>query len=307
MPMKRIFKIFLVVAGLSLALCANGQNQGSMRINEYLVINTDDFQDDFGQQNSWIELFNSSYGTVDIGGCYLTDDPNNLKKYPIPGGDVLTAIKPRQHILFWADNQPYRGTFHISFDLINANEIILVKSDGVTIIDRIPVRKDLGPNVSFGRAEDGIGSINGDGEGWQIMERTTPSTNNLTIDKTLQSNRMKELDPWGWIMAVLAMTVVFVALIILYVIFKYIGKFNIRQGKKRVAAQSGKDLSEVQYGELPGEAYAAIALALHLYKVESETHDEESLVMTLQHTDRSYSPWSSKIYGLRQTPQLKRK
>ena len=69
--MKRIFKIFLVVVGLSVALYANGQNQSSMRINEYLVFNTDDYQDDFGQQSSWIELFNSSYGTVDLGGCYL--------------------------------------------------------------------------------------------------------------------------------------------------------------------------------------------------------------------------------------------
>ncbi len=305
--MKRILKILLVVAGLGMALCANGQNQSSMRINEYLVFNTDDYQDDFGQQSSWIELFNSSYGTVDIGGCYLTDDPNNLKKYPIPGGDVLTAIKPRQHVIFWADNQPYRGTFHISFDLENAKEIILVKSDGETIIDRIPVRKDLGENVSFGRLNDGIGSINGDGEGWGIMERTTPSTNNVTIDKTIKSTKMKEMDPYGWMMAALAMTIIFTALLVLYIIFKYIGKYNIQQGKKRVAAKAGKDISEVQYGELPGETYAAIALALYLYKEQSDLHDEESYVMTLQHTDRSYSPWSSKIYGLRQTPQLKKK
>ena len=304
--MKRLFKLFLVVAGLGIALCANGQNQSSMRINEYLVFNTDDYQDDFGQQSSWIELFNSSYGTVDIGGCYLTDDENNLKKYPIPGGDVLTAIKPRQHVIFWADNQPYRGTFHISFDLENAKEIILVKSDGETIIDRITVHKDLGENVSFGRLNDGIGSTSGDGEGWGIMERTTPSTNNVTIDKTIKSTKMQEMDPYGWMMAALAMTIIFSALVILYVIFKYIGKYNIQQGKKRVAAKSGKDISEVQYGELPGETYAAIATALHLYNADSATHDEESYVMTLQHTDRSYSPWSSKIYGLRQVPQLKK-
>jgi len=305
--MKRIFKIFLVVVGLSVALYANGQNQSSMRINEYLVFNTDDYQDDFGQQSSWIELFNSSYGTVDLGGCYLTDDPNYLKKYPIPGGDVLTAIKPRQHVIFWADNQPYRGTFHISFDLENAKEIILVKSDGETIIDRIPVHKDLGENVSFGRLNDGVGSTNGDEEGWGIMERTTPSTNNVTIDKTIKSTRMQEMDPYGWMMAVLAMTIIFLALIILYIIFKYIGKYNIKQGKKRVAAKAGKDISEVQYGELPGETYAAIAMALYLYKGDVESHDEESYVMTLQHTDRSYSPWSSKIYGLRRIPQLRKK
>ncbi|NMB36603.1 MAG: lamin tail domain-containing protein [Bacteroidales bacterium] len=305
--MKRLLKIFLVVVGLSTVLYANGQNQGSMRINEYLVFNTDDYQDDFGQQSSWIELFNSSYGTVDIGGCYLTDDPDDLRKYPIPGGDILTAIKPRQHVIFWADNQPYRGTFHVSFDLENAKEILLVKSDGQTIIDRITVHKDLGENVSYGRLEDGVGSTSGDGEGWDIMTRTTPSTNNVTIDKTLKSRKLMEIDPHGAMMALMAMTIIFSALAVLYIIFKYIGKYNVRQGRKRAATKLSKDMSEVGYGTLPGEAYAAIAMALYLYRQESETHDEESYVMTMQHTDRSYSPWSSKIYSLRQTPQVRKK
>lgn len=305
--MKRLLKIFLVVVGLSTVLYANGQNQGSMRINEYLVFNTDDYQDDFGQQSSWIELFNSSYGTVDIGGCYLTDDPDDLRKYPIPGGDILTAIKPRQHVIFWADNQPYCGTFHVSFDLENAKEILLVKSDGQTIIDRITVHKDLGENVSYGRLEDGVGSTSGDGEGWDIMTRTTPSTNNVTIDKTLKSRKLMEIDPHGAMMALMAMTIIFSALAVLYIIFKYIGKYNVRQGRKRAATKLSKDMSEVGYGTLPGEAYAAIAMALYLYRQESETHDEESYVMTMQHTDRSYSPWSSKIYSLRQTPQVRKK
>lgn len=305
--MKRLLKIFLVVVGLSTVLYANGQNQGSMRINEYLVFNTDDYQDDFGQQSSWIELFNSSYGTVDIGGCYLTDDPDDLRKYPIPGGDILTAIKPRQHVIFWADNQPYRGTFHVSFDLENAKEILLVKSDGQTIIDRITVHKDLGENVSYGRLEDGVGSTSGDGEGWDIMTRTTPSTNNVTIGKTLKSRKLMGIDPHGAMMALMAMTIIFSALAVLYIIFKYIGKYNVRQGRKRAATKLSKDMSEVGYGTLPGEAYAAIAMALYLYRQESETHDEESYVMTMQHTDRSYSPWSSKIYSLRQTPQVRKK
>lgn len=107
-----------------------------------------------------------------------------------------------------------------------------------------------------------------------------PSTNNVTIDKTIKSTKMKDMDPYGWMMAALAMTIIFTALFLLYVIFKYVGKFNIRQGKKRVAAKAGKDSSEVQYGELPGETYAAIAMALYLYKGQAESHDEESYVMT---------------------------
>lgn len=300
-------KLFLAVVGLTLAFGAGAQSQDAMRLNEYLVVNTDDFQDDFGQQNAWFELFNSSYGTVDIGGCYLSDDANNLKKYAIPGGDLMTKVKPRQHVLFWADNQPYRGTFHVSFDLANAKEIILTKGDGKTIIDRIPVRHDLGDNISFGRAMDGEGSITGDGAGWQVMERTSPSTNNTLIDKAAKPDKMKAMDPYGWILALTAMSVVFLALILLYFIFKAIGNANIKAGKKRSAAAAGTDVKSSQYGEVPGEVYAAIATAMHLYNEDSGTHDEESFVVTLHHTDRTYSPWSSKIYTLRETPQVNKR
>ena len=304
--MKQI-KLFLTVVGLFLAFGAAAQSQDAMRLNEYLVVNTDDFQDDFGQQSAWFELFNSSYGTVDIAGCFLSDDPNNLKKYAIPGGDLQTKIKPRQHVIFWADNQPYRGTFHVAFDLAGADEIIFTKGDGKTIIDRIPVRHDLGENVSFGRLQDGIGSVDGSEEGWKVMTRTSPSTNNHEIDKAAKPDRMKAMDPYGWILALTAMSVVFLALILLYFIFKGIGNANIRAGKKRSAAVAGTDVKESQYGEVPGEVYAAIATAMHLYQEDDEGHDEESFVVTLHHTDRTYSPWSSKIYTLRQTPTVNKR
>ena len=300
-------KLFLAIVGLTLAFGAGAQSQDAMRLNEYLVVNTDDFQDDFGQQSAWIELFNSSYGTVDIAGCFLSDDPANLKKYAIPGGDLQTKIKPRQHVVFWADNQPQRGTFHVSFDLANAKEIIFTKGDGKTIIDRIPVRHDLGENISFGRTEDGIGSTDGTGEGWTVLSLTSPSTNNKHVDKAAKPDRMKEIDPYGWVLALTAMSVVFLALILLYFIFKGIGNANIKAGKKRSAAASGTDVKASAYGEVPGEVYAAIATAMHLYQQDDENHDEESFVVTLHHTDRTYSPWSSKIYTLRQTPQVNKR
>ena len=43
------------------------------------------------------------------------------------------------------------------------------------------------------------------------------------------------------------------------------------------------------------------------WQCENDTHDEESFIVTLNHTDRTYSPWSSKIYSLRQLPQINRK
>ena len=300
-------KLFLAIVGLTLCFTAGAQSQNAMRLNEYLVVNTEDFQDDFGQKPAWIELYNSSYGTVDIAGCFLSDDPSDLKKYAIPGGDLATKIKPRQHVIFWADGKPYRGTFHVSFDLANANEIIFTKGDGKTIIDRIPVRHDLGENVAYGRAHDGIGSTDGDGEGWVVEERTSPNASNTLIDKGAKPERMKQIDPYGWILALTAMSVVFLALILLYFIFKAIGNANIKAGKKRSAASSGTDVKQSAYGEVPAETYAAIATAMHLYMEDNETHDDESFVVTLKHTDRTYSPWSSKIYTLRETPQVNKK
>lgn len=41
---------------------------------------------------------------------------------------------------------------------------------------------------------------------------------------------------------------------------------------------------------------AAIAMAMHLY---FNAHDEEPHVITIEEVEKRYSPWSSKIYGMR--------
>jgi hypothetical protein len=49
------------------------------------------------------------------------------------------------------------------------------------------------------------------------------------------------------------------------------------------------------------EIEAAIGLALHLYV--TELHDFEKTILTIRKVMRPYSPWSSKIYGLRRSPR----
>lgn len=305
--MKKIIKIFLLSGLLLSGQNLFAQNQREIRINEFLVINKDDFEDDFGHKSGWIELFNSSYGTINIGGCYLTNDPNNLTKYIIPKGDATTKIKPRQHVLFWADNQPFRGTYHINFTLTESNEILFVSSDGKTIIDRIKINhSQLDTNVSFGRINDGIGSTDGNGEGWGILERTSPSTINSGAEKEPASVVFKKADPYGVIMAFTAMSVVFLALILLYVAFKLVGNNSIRRNKQRAVETAEKDGVEITSQEdSNAEQLAAIAAALHTYLEESEVHDLENTILTISKVTKHYSPWSSKIYTLRETPQKK--
>lgn len=307
--MKKLLRLTIFIGLVTVSFGLNAQNMSDMRINEFLVTNTDDFEDDFGHKNGWIELFNKSYGTVDIGGCFLTNDPSNLTKYMVPKGDVLTKIKPRQHILFWADNQPFRGTFHINFKLEDSDEIILVSSDGRTIIDRVRINhKELAPNVSYGRTEDGIGSNDGT-EGWQILEKTSPSTNNFTLDGESKSMKLQKHDPYGIVMSITSMSVVFLALILLYIVFKHIGKASIRSSQKKSDIVTGNDskVPDNDVSETSGEVIAAISLALQLFKEENEAHDYENTILTIDKVKRSYSPWSSKIYTLRETPQLRKR
>lgn len=300
--MNRI-KYILVLTAVLFSVALSAQDQRSMRINEILVTNTDDFQDDFGKQNAWIELFNTSYGTVDIGGCFFSNDRNNLKMYIIPKGDVLTKIKPRQHTLFWADNSPFRGTFHVNFTLAESDSVFFVSSDGRTIIDVIPVPAELKGeamiNKSFGREEDGNDNL-------VFLERTSPSTNNSGVDEVTKSMKMAQMDPYGWILTILAMLVVFSALIILALIFTGTAKLSVRKSSKNAEA-AGAPAVKSPKDATSAETFAAIAMALHLYNEENEAHDEESFDITLSHTDRTYSPWSSKIYGLRQLPQIRKK
>ena len=48
---------------------------------------------------------------------------------------VFTRIPKRQHIIFWADNKPTRGTFHTNFTLApdRANWIGIYDADGRTM------------------------------------------------------------------------------------------------------------------------------------------------------------------------------
>ncbi|NLK79311.1 MAG: lamin tail domain-containing protein, partial [Bacteroidales bacterium] len=283
-----------------------GQNPNELRLNELLIINTEDFQDDFGVHSAWFEIFNTGYGTVDIGGCYLSNDPDDLKKYTIPRGDILTKIRPRQHILFWADNMPHRGSFHVNFTLEESEVLILTSGDGTTIIDQVTLPKGMEPNQSYGRTVDGEGTygLDADNSGWEILPKTSPSTNNFSLDGKSRSELMKERDPYGWIMALLAMSVVFLALVLLTFVFKGTGKIALNLTQRKADAY-GKT-KKVSMAETSGEVFAAIATALHMYARENEVHDIETTILTIEQVRRNYSPWSSKGQSMRKTPSARK-
>ena len=51
-----------------------------------------------------------------------------------------------------------------------------------------------------------------------------------------------------------------------------------------------------------GEIFAAIAMAIY---EATEMHDEENAILTIKKKTNAYSPWSSKIYTIREIPRKK--
>ena len=303
-----IFFTLLLMLGVC-SSCGEKKSNNTLVLNEVLITNESNFQDDYGLHSSWIEIFNRSYGSADLAGCYLkcSSQPGDTASYFIPKGDVLTLIKPRQHSLFWADGEARRGTFHTNFTLNpDANNWIGLYDSGRNLLDQVVIPAgSLQTNQSYARVSDAA-------EKWEVKDGSaekyvTPSTNNKTIDSNAKMEKFEEHDSVGIGMSISAMSVVFFGLILLYVSFKVVGRVSVNLSKRNAMKAKGitdkQEAKEKKLGEAPGEIFAAIAMAMH--EMQSDVHDVEDTVLTITRVKRSYSPWSSKIYTLRETPLKK--
>lgn len=97
------------------------------------------------------------------------------------------------------------------------------------------------------------------------------------------------------IIAIVGYLVVFASLVLLFWFFSFLPKLIYIKKRKR-RKDEGTDGESGDFG-IPGDTTAAISMALHLYL--SEMHDEESGVLTIKKVSKVYSPWSSKIYAVR--------
>ena len=303
-----IFFTLLLVLGVC-SSCGEKKSNNKPVLNEVLITNEGNFQDDYGMHSAWIEIFNRSYGSADLAGCYLkcSSQPGDTASYFIPKGDVLTLVKPRQHSLFWADGEARRGTFHTNFTLNpETQNWIGLYDSGRNLLDQITIPAGaLQANQSYARISDAA-------EKWEVKDGSaekyvTPSTNNKTIDSNAKMEKFEEHDSDGIGMSISAMSVVFCGLILLFIAFKIVGRVSVSLSKRNAMKAKGitdkQEAKEKKLGEAPGEIFAAIAMAMH--EMQSDVHDVEDTVLTINRVKRSYSPWSSKIYTLRETPLKK--
>jgi len=110
-----------------------------------------------------------------------------------------------------------------------------------------------------------------------------------------------EIADSGLTIALVGWLIVFAALVLLVIIFNQTPKLIYYNTRKKMRQQSKNEIVTDADLLISGDVSAAIAMALHMYF--DDIHDLESNVITIKQVRKTYSPWSSKIYGLRVWPQ----
>ena len=107
------------------------------------------------------------------------------------------------------------------------------------------------------------------------------------------------VDSLAWIIVLVGMGIVFLSLILVYLFFRYLLTFILNFRLRSFAKKEGinPETAETARTMMSGEVNAAIAMAIYLHF--NEQHDVESGVMTIKRVSKTYSPWSSKLYNMK--------
>ena len=244
--------IILFLLAVVCSISVNAQSHKGLRINEVMVQNDSNLVDEYGNRTAWIELYNSTRRTMNISSIYLTTQkvedgelPDRNQMYLVPRGDERTKVKHLQAIVFYADGQPQKGTFHACITLTPGKEnyIAVYDADCITKLDEVIVPADLPAGYSFARntkVEDfcklnGNSFIAGD---WSVRNgesgsEITPGENNYVIGKNDKIEQFEKNDSHGVILTIMAMAIVFSALIVLSTCFFIFGTISKRMSDKK--------------------------------------------------------------------------
>lgn len=142
-------------------------------INEILAANVDtNFEPDHYKFSDWIELYNSSDESIDIGNYMMSDDPDSIDQWKIPANTIIAA---HQYLLIWADKKDH--DLHTNFKLSSKGEVVTLADKSGSVIDTI-VFNDLKSDVSCAKEEGDI-----------VFMNPTPGKRNSPYFKTLDRSK----------------------------------------------------------------------------------------------------------------------
>lgn len=144
-------------------------------INEFSTSNFSLVLDNHNEYEDWIELYNPTSGTVNIGGFYLSDRTTQPTKWQFPPNVMINS---NSYLVVWASgrNQSIGNYHHTNFKLAQTKfpieELVLSNASG-TIINQVSLVRTK-KHHSYGRNPDG-------GANWSyFLSSTSGGPNNIS-------------------------------------------------------------------------------------------------------------------------------
>jgi len=146
-------------------------------VNEIVASNEESITDESGDNEDWVELYNDSDESIDLGGFFLTDRYGNPRQWEIPEG---TVIEPHGFLLFWCDDDEEEGPLHTNFKLAKDGEgvYLYLNDPDLNILVSSIVFPELQDDQAYGRLPDGGNVIS-------FLDTPTPSSPNKPNELTL--------------------------------------------------------------------------------------------------------------------------
>lgn len=276
-------KLGLLVTLLVISILPNwAQGAKSIRITEVMTDNRTSIIDEYGKHKPWVELSNSSFTTYNVRGMFITTDrsvldanmtPEERRKHmsPLPNNEARTTLSGKKSLVVYDKAWMRRGPVgQDASDLQlplrlrpgQPNWVAIYDGNAVDLIDSVSVPV-LPPDHSF--------ALSADFKQWTIagpgLAEVTPGhlPQHVGLSK---AQAIKQTDPYGVGIAVLAMGIVFFCLALLYIFFSIFG--SIMRKREESAAANEAPVQAPQPAAAPVQAtddedavyMAVIAMAL---------------------------------------------
>jgi len=159
---KILFSLFC------LSLFTSYINAQDIVINEFMASNDSLtlIVDDFGEADDWVELYNRSSSSIDLGGYYFSDDYLEPEKWSFPDG---ISIPANGYLIVWTDKDDEQGDLHTNFKLKKDGEQLILSTSNFTVLDSITFGEQE-TNISMSRIPNGTGPF--------IQQAATFNSNN---------------------------------------------------------------------------------------------------------------------------------
>jgi hypothetical protein len=153
-----------IIAAALLTACGNSGDDGGggdipgegvLFVNEVMPSNLlSACKDIAGENDDWVELYNSGGSAIDLGGFTISDDPIAPTKFTFPVGLTVPA---HGYLMLWADDQ-VQGLDHLPFKLNADGESIAIYAPSGDKLDSFEWTIATTDQV-FARFPDGTGAF----------------------------------------------------------------------------------------------------------------------------------------------------